>query len=134
MRCINSAKSRLSIYHMWIVKIDWTGPFLRFVFPANAKESKMVAQIEKIDFCQKINFYTTAYIFGDTRRFNIFFKFAHSQILSTYPVFTICICLWTFFKMAEISKMAGVWCICSCISWFFSSFLSSSELIFGLIC
>jgi hypothetical protein len=27
----------------------------------------------------------------------------------------------------------GVWCKCSCISWFFSCFLSSSELIFGLI-
>jgi hypothetical protein len=63
----------------------------------------MAMQINKIDFCQK-NRLLKNHLY--LRRYKIFFQLANDEMLSTYPTNAICFCLWTFFKMAGMSKMA----------------------------
>jgi hypothetical protein len=55
------------------------------------------------DFCRKSRLLQNR---SHLCQYNIFFHTAHAEMFSTYPIYTICFCLWTFFKMAEIFNLA----------------------------
>jgi hypothetical protein len=63
----------------------------------------MAAQTGKIDFCRENPLLQNRLYLC---RSNIFLQPSNAEMLSIYPIYTICFCLLTFFKMAEISKMA----------------------------